>query len=284
MALLASLAYLPLYSYSNPIIYGSSGNAAQSGLNWVMSQVLPNSAGLSVNGVVYQYTAVKETEDDMIVYVQNENAEGDGYIFREMDDWSGLPGETINKLVSINNVPISAWGDGSIEVEGKGSVEDPNVVYTYKIDPCYDSQADPSCPGYIPPVELPEIEIIDVYDALADQAVVKATEETDPELYDRDKKRQPDIEESADNRLEAALAAAENALTIAAGATQDAMLADIARVERLNRYYRASIPGGIYRESLTLPQIEMPDSKIGLRNGLAQQILHEQMVKSQYPD
>lgn len=249
-----------------------------------MSQILPNAAGLSVNGVIYQYTAVKETEDDMIVYVQNENAEGNGYIFREVDDWSGLPGETINKLVSVNNVPISAWGDGSIEVEGTGSVEDPNVIYTYKIDECYDAQANPACPGYVPPVEPPKIEVIEVYDALDDQAVREATEETDPELYDRDKKRQQKIEESEENRLENALAATENALTMALVATQDAMLVSMSRVERLNPYYRADIPGGIYRETVSLPKTDMPDNKAGLRNGLAQQILHEKMVQSQYPN
>lgn len=284
LVLLASLAFWPHYSFSNPITYGATGNAAQNGLNWAMSQVLPDAAGLSVNGVVYQYTAVKETEDDMIVYVQNENAEGDGYIFREVDDWSGLPGETINKLVSINNVPISAWGDGSIEVEGNGSVEDPNVIYTYKIDRCYDPQTDPSCPGYVPPIDLPEVEVIEVYDALGDQAVLEATEETDPELYDRDKKRQQEIEESEENRLENALAATENALTMALVATQDAMLMSMSRVERLNSYYRADIPGGVYRETVSLPQTDIPDNKAGLRNGLAQQILHEKMVQSQYPD
>jgi hypothetical protein len=220
----------------------------------------------------------------MIVYVQNENAEGDGYIFREVDDWSGLPGETINKLVAVNNIPITAWGNGSIEIEGKGSVEDPNVIYTYKIDPCYDAQADPSCPGYVPPVEVPEIEVIELYDALGDQAVLEATEETDPELYDRDKKRQRDIEENAENPLEAALAATENALTLAADATQEAMMVSLARVDRFTPYYRASIAGGVYNEVLTLPTTDIPDNKAALRNNLAQQILHEKMIQSQYPN
>jgi len=64
-----------------------------------MSNVLPQQAGLQVTGVVYQYTAVKDPEDDMIVHVQNQNAQDSGYIFRETDDWSGLPGNTINKLI-----------------------------------------------------------------------------------------------------------------------------------------------------------------------------------------
>ncbi len=275
---------MPSYSFSNPVTYGATGNAAQNGFNWVMSQVLPDAAGLSVNGVVYQYTAVKETEDDMIVYVQNENAEGNGYIFREVDDWSGLPGETINKLVAVNNVPITAWGDGSIEIEGKGSVEDPNVIYTYKIDPCYDAQADPSCPGYVPPLDTQEMEPVEIYDALKDQAVLQATEETDPELYDRDKKRQRDVEENAENPLEAALAAVDNALTLAADVSQEAMMADMARIDTFTPYYQASIAGGIYRETVSLPKTDMPDNKAALRNNLAQQLLHEKMVQSQYPN
>ena len=84
LALLVSSSYC----YSEDTVYGQ-GNAF--GLNWVMTQVLPQQAGLTVNGVIYSYETVKETEDAMLVHVQNENALGEGYIFRETDDWSGLP-------------------------------------------------------------------------------------------------------------------------------------------------------------------------------------------------
>ena len=33
----------------------------------------------------------------MKVHVGNHNANGDGYTFRETDDWSGVPGNTIVK-------------------------------------------------------------------------------------------------------------------------------------------------------------------------------------------
>ena len=49
-----------------------------------MSQILPQQAGLQVNNVFYRYTTIKDEEDEMVVYVQNENAQGDGYIFREI--------------------------------------------------------------------------------------------------------------------------------------------------------------------------------------------------------
>ena len=79
---------------------------------------------------------------------------------------------------------------------------------------------------------------IEIYDALNDQAVLEATEETDPELYDRDKKRQRDSEENAENPLEAALAATENALTLAADATQEAMMVSLARIDRFGARVR----------------------------------------------
>ena len=49
--------------------------------------------GLEVTGVIYRYVAVKDPESDMIVYVQNEDAQNEGeYIFREKDDWSNAWG------------------------------------------------------------------------------------------------------------------------------------------------------------------------------------------------
>ena len=127
-----------------------------------MTHILPEYAGLEVNGLVYQYTAVKDPESDMIVYVQNEYADGNGYIFRNADDWSGIPGNTINKSFVFPNLAAELWGPGSIEIEGDGSVEDPSVVYTYKYDTCYDPQTNPDCPGYEEPVEVPELSLIHI--------------------------------------------------------------------------------------------------------------------------
>ena len=278
-ALVLLLASSASYSYSDTI-YGITTNAASNGLNWVMSNVLPQQAGLQVSSVIYQYTAIKDPEDDMIVYVQNQNAQSDGYIFRETDDWSGLPGNTINKLIPVGEIPIQMWGEGSIDIEGQGQVTEPNVVYTYKYDPCFDPQSDPSCPGYMPPI--PEPETIDIYDALNDQAVLDATKETDPDLFDRDNKNRREAKREADDRLEQGLAASENALNIASGAAQDFMVAAMANEMRFDPYYAAKIKGGVYLESVTLPVKDIPDNPRGLRNGLAQQLLHQQMIESQY--
>ena len=82
------MVLLAYCSYScSEIIYSESKVDAY---NWVMQNVLPQQAGLTVGSVIYRYTAVKNIEDDMLVHVQNEDALGSGYIFRETDDWSGL--------------------------------------------------------------------------------------------------------------------------------------------------------------------------------------------------
>jgi len=278
-ALVLLLASSASYSYSDTI-YGITSNAASNGLNWVMSNVLPQQAGLQVSSVIYQYTAIKDPEADMLVHVQNQNAQGDGYVFRETDDWSGLPGNTINKVVAVSDIPIQLWGNGEIEVEGSGLVSNPNVLYTYKYDPCYDPQSSPACPGYMPPI--PEPETVDVYDALNDQSVLEATEETDPDLFDRDGKNRREVKREASDRLEQGLAASENALNIASGSAQDFMVTVMANEQRFDPYYMAKINGGVYIDTVTLPTKDIPDNKRGLRNSLAQQVLHQQMVKSQY--
>lgn len=267
---------------SSDTIYGVTTNAAANGFNWAMANVLPQQAGLQVNNVIYQYTAIKDPSADMLVHVQNENAQGDGYIFRETDDWSGLPGNRINKIVAVNDIPIGFWGRGSIEVEGAGSVADPNVIYTYKYDPCYDPQSNPSCPGYLPPLPSPPESNFDPYNALSDEAVLEATKETDPELFDRDGKNRREIKEEPDDWLEKGLAASENALEIASDVSQDFMISAITNQARLNPYYQKQIDGGVYTETVLLPTKDIPDNKRALRNNLAQQVLHERMIQLQY--
>ena len=47
-------------------------------------------------------------------------------------------------------------------------------------------------------------------------------------------------------------------------------------------YYTAQLAGGSYNETVVLADSKLPDGKSGLRNGFAQQLLHQQMVDSQY--
>jgi hypothetical protein len=52
---------------------------------------------------------------------------------------------------------------------------------------------------------------------------------------------------------------------------------------QINRLYTSKeIPGKEYSDTVTLVDSKLPDSNRGLRNGLAQQLLHNQMVEMQY--
>lgn len=287
---LVGLAFsLPSYSYSDTTpYYGTTGNAASGGDTWSMDNVLPSPPGLDINGVIYNYTIQKNVDDSVNVHVQNENANGTGYVFRETDEWQpgSLGGTEIRKVVPvIPNIPRQAWGDGSIEVEGPGSVEDPTVVYSYKVDPCYDPQFNPSCPGYEPVIpDIPEVDVTSLYNALDDESVQIAMTETDNDIYEEEEQAEveEESEEKEEMRLEAALAAVDNSEMFANAFAQAQILASINNAIQMNNYYAANIPGGVYKETQVLVDRKIDDNKQGLRNGLAQQLLHEEMVGMQY--
>jgi len=274
------LVALPSYCYSDPYTYGATGNAASTSLSWGMDNILPSIAGVDINGLMYRYTTVKDPDADMKVHVGNLNANGDGYIFRETDDWSGVAGNTIVKSFPVSNIPASNWGTGSIEVEGEGSVEDAVVIYSYRVDKCYDPQSDPSCAGYVKP--MPELPEVVVYDALEDDAVVEVLE-TEEFQYDEDGKVIVDEEEEEeDTRIEMGLTASANALTLFKGQGQDDIIMSINQQTNIAMYYNANINGGTLNDAAGLQDGTIPENKKALRNNLAQQILHEQMVDMQY--
>lgn len=252
------------YSYSDTV-YGVTNNAAETGLTWDMNNVLPTQGGLIVNGVIYNYTVEKEVEDPFKVHVQNENATGDGYVFRETDDWSGLPSGSINKFIPIDNIPKEYWGKGSIEVEGKGKVKNQVVMYNYRIDTAEQLEEVPDF--------IPEVPVIDVYNVLDDDTVKQ--KEVDRDLYTEEQK---DKEE----RLEKAKKAANKAIGIGNTAAQQAMFQALSIGTNINSYYAVSIEGGTYRDSVSLEDTKLPENKRGLRNGFAQQVLHTKMVDMQW--
>lgn len=289
-----ALVLLPGYSYSeeglNPY-HGYTGNAAANGLNWTMKDVLPSPPGLDINSVIYRYTINKETDDTVDVYVQNENANGTGYIFREHDQWKpgSLGGTQINKIVPVTPSNRSLWGDGSIDVDGPGTVTEPNVVYTYRVEPCYDPQFNPGCPGYKPPVPDIATTDYDLYDPLANGDADQS--QYSEELYDDEEDKESDEEKEAreeeeekdrKERLEKALAAADTSALFAQALAQTQMLDTMNLAVNMNTYYAASINGGTYAESVSLVDKQLPENKRGLRNGFAQQLLHQRMVDMQY--
>jgi hypothetical protein len=285
------VAFSPSYSYSESIqpYFGTTPNAAAGGHTWSMGTVLPTPPGLDINGVIYSYTPNKNTEDDMKVHVQNEKV-GGGYIFRETDDWSGAPGGIeIRKVVPvIPQLPRELWGDGSIEVEGTGTVEDTNVIYSYKVDPCYDPQFDPNCPGYVVPVPvIPEVDVSTIYDVTQDEYVTLSNEErvtieeNEEVLEEIDEEEEEEEEKRKREYRLQALADTNAALLIG----QDLQLLAMNRAVQTiidNTYLKTSIPGGEYKDTLVLVDKKIDENKQGLRNGLAQQLLHEQMVDMQY--
>ena len=289
LLLMGVLVFWPSYCYSESIqpYFGTTPNAAAGGNTWIMNKVLPTPPGLDINGVIYNYTIEKDVNDSAKVHVQNENVNGTGYIFRETDEWQAgsLGGTEIRKVVPvIPNLARELWGNGSIEVEGNATVEDPNVVYMYKVDPCYDPQFDPNCPGY--KVQIPEIEIVDIDSIYSSnsETIEIATTETDYDIYEEDELLESDEEdeEREKMRLEAALAAVDNSEIFANAFAQAQILISMNMAIQMNSYYAANIQGGVYNDSLTLVDKKIEDNKQGLRNGFAQQLLHEQMIQEQY--
>lgn len=277
-----SLALCSSYSYSNadPYTYWASTNAAKNGLSWSMSSVLPSIGGVDINGLIYRYTTEKETDADMKVTVGNLNFGGDGYLFKETDDWSGVPSNTITKSFPLNNIPLENWGDGSITVEGDGTVKNATVVYTFRVDECYDPQLNPSCAGYKKPI--PKIPEVEVYNALEDDAVVDVIEEEEYEYPDEAKIPEDDEDDDKPTKIELGLMSAENALTMFQEYQQDEIISIINDQTNLQTYYDLALNGGIYKDKYQLSQNQMPENKKALRNNLAQQLKHEQMVDMQY--
>ena len=255
-----------------------------------MEGVLPDPAGVDVQNVIYNYRIDKETGDLVTVYVQNENANGVGYIFRERDDWKpgSISGTQINKVVPVGDIPKELWGPGSIDVQGNGSVYDANVIYTYKVTPCYDPQFDPNCPGYkIPVPDIYEVNLDDLYDATKDENIDLdrnvSLEQNDENLEENEKDKEEAEEEAKRKyRLEKAMSAVD-ASTLFAESQRILQMNQLANMATTTQgYYAASIPGGAYNDSVVLVDAEIPENKNGLRNGLAQQLLHKQMIDMQY--
>lgn len=272
------------YSYSEEV-FGVSSNAASFGRQWVMRNILPQQAGLAVNSVFYRYRTVKNTEDEMSVTIQNENARGSGYIFREVDNWSGLPSNTITKTVPVPLIDISYWGMGSIEVDGFGTVEDAEVFYSYQYDPCFDPQSDPTCDGYVDP-NVKSILDGEFVDPLSDEfiqaeldrkAQMKAQEEEENRRQRR--KFAESVEEEEEERLEDLLGLRS---VDDFSAEQIRLHNALKDINGLPKSYLLSISGGEYRDTIVLKDSKLPRNSRGLKVRLAQEVKHQQLINLQY--
>ena len=283
---LVALVFWPCYSYSESIspYFGITGNAAIGGYSWNMDNVFPEPPGLEVNGVFYSYTPQKLTEDEFKVTVGNEG------VWSDTEDWTGTPGGIeVRKVIGLPNVPREAWGDGYIITEGEGTIDDATVIYSYKVDPCFDPQFDPNCPGYVAPVPvIIEIDPDDIYDATEDEYVSLNDEEKvliEENEQQLEKEKEEEEEEAEKLKRAYRLELAQDLLGIVAleSENQRIIAMNAAQQAVVNvQYLNATIPGGTYKETVVLLDKKIDDNKEGLRNGLAQQLLHEEMVVMQY--
>lgn len=267
------------------IINGTTVNAAGTGLTWRMPAVLPAITGLTVDGVIYQYSAVKNAKDPMVVNVQNKNAIDTGYIFRSQDDWTGKPGNSIIKLVPVENIPAKYWGDGSITVDGTGEVKNASVIYKYRYDTCINPLSSPSCPGYAQAMaNMLAVKSVEPIDPLSNQ-FVKDSLQSKP-LEDEEKKKDLNPKKEKEKEKKSDKESAEKkAIINALVSAEDAQKAS--RFEMLNNIpgfdaYSINIAGGVYNEVIRYPEKKLPDSRNARRLGFAQEALHGAMVDSQY--
>lgn len=254
-----------------------------------MKNVLPKESGLVVNGVTYRYTVEKNREDSFQVTVRNADAQGEGYIFSVTDDWSGVPGNTISKVVPTN-IPGESWGDGEFALEGQGSISNQTVAYSYTWDLCYNPLVNPECPEYFDALWqwLLDNGLIntapDIDDPFYDewvQAMLNRKNEKEESEEDEEEQKQEDEEEEEESELAASFFGADDMIAIADAATEQAKMDALSTVPNFDSYTEVVIPGGVYEETVTLDGGELSDNRQALRN-FAQDELHRNMVRQQY--
>jgi len=278
------LVFLLSSSYSfSEITHGVSNNASANGYNWVMANVLPNVSGLSINAVIYRYSVEKVVSDPFIVDIQNKNARGDGLIFHSRDDWSGLPGNRINRVIGVNGIDASYWGDGEIRSSGIGSISEASLVYAYTRDSCAETGVpivDTKCPNY--KITLPDIPVLPVIpevlipDLISDKPYVKESEEVElsKELIKPSGKKG-----RADSKISKIIT--QNSL-INSDVLQKAVAFEALNNIPKFELYSFTMNGGVYRDTVKLQDGKLPDGRRGLVNTWAQEELHQKMVDLQY--
>jgi len=288
------VAALSFYCFSasplaSEVTAGQTGNAAAYALQWTMDSILPPQAGLSINGLIYQYTITKDPTTDSWVTIQNENANGVGYILQHTDDWSQLPGGTISNFLTFGDIPTLAMGDGSISVTGDGTLSDVNIGYNFKFDSCVVPLSDPSCPGFKDALYQwlldngllnSNIDINDpYYDQYVQDILNTKADSSEEEIVSNE---EPKEEKEDKDSLEAKLSVNDSNMKIAEAAKQNAIL-EAFRVTptEFNAYLTASIQGGVYEDNVVLEDSTLPDNADVMRN-LANSTLHQTMVRSQY--
>lgn len=237
--------------------------------SWVMKNVLPNATGLTVHGIFYSYKVEKRVEDDFTVTLRNKDALNEGnYVFSKTDNWSGIPGNTLNRMVSLDNVSIERIGDGEFVTTGYGLLSQRNVVYHYRYDTCNnESTITKECPNYKKPnYELVEIDftnyVTEETKIKNDEDNIKGNESREEEKKNKDKK-----------------------LIVNSMLSKDDIKTSI-DFQNLNNIpgfdtYSVAIPGGNYKD-VNLPDARIVDSPSRRAFTFAQDRLHNSLVDLQY--
>ena len=278
------LSLLLFYSSSiQAYSFGYTPNVAINGLQWSMTPTYLGAdgiGGMDISGVTYKYTPIKVKEDDYIVTLENDKV-GGGYVFQDVQDWSQREGGTeVRRTIALPYTPLAVFGAGRLKEEGTGSIENADVRYIYRFDPCFDPQSDPNCPGYKKPKPPPLPDIPD-YDALQDESVAIAQAETDRKLLDDEQAEKEEEEEEDEESLEFMLADVENALTIANEIAQSVILQQLNNVTNLTNYYVSTIPDNYYPDAVALQGGTIVDNRRALRS-LSQDARMNEMIEEQY--
>jgi len=195
--------------------------------------------GSSIQNIIYSYSVEKEVQDSFTVTVSTGS-------FSSTDDWSGLPGTRLNRIVPVT-IPGEDVTSGSITSSGTGTVTDPTVVYTYTYEPTE--------------------EVVDTLSYYDDP--LQYVEEVDTYEYAF----------GGDDQKEAS---EEEELTEGSNKIVDPLFAGLASI--IPNSYKYDIPGGVYEDTLTFPVNSLPDNRAGRLNSYAQDVKHRAMVDSQYGD
>ena len=279
--------FLPSYSAADTV-YGVTNNAVTDGLTWSPVDVLPDFSSpnvtLQVNGVTYYYVMSKDPASDATVYVRNEDAINGGYVFEEVDDWSGLPGNSILKNFRFDGIPGEQWGDGSITVEGDGTVSDASVIYLYRMDVdetniiCTNPLADPNCPGFLDALYkyLEGLEYVDPDDEFYEYWV-EMQEDREVEAED-----EIIVAEEDEEDLEEKLKTDPNVGGFIDAFVQQGLIDQLANSALFEPYNAVEYPETIVlQDTLQLEDTVLPDNNRAMRQ-LANDAKHYSMVRSQY--
>lgn len=257
-----------------------------------MGDVLPDYSAphisLEVNGLSYYYVMTKDENEDVVVYIRNEDAVNGGYIFEEVDDWSGLPGNSIFRYFTFPEVNADRWGNGEIYVNGNGVISDPSVIYFYKMDIgeqaviCTNPLVSPECPGYLDALYdyLKDLEDLSADDPYYDEWV-QIQLEREAELDEDETNIDINEEKNSQEEFEERLRVDPEVGGLVDVLIQEATLFELSGQPTIISYYDVTIYGGEYQESLTLTDTLLPDNNRALRD-LASDGTHRTMVRSQY--